>query len=139
MMKTPQRVKMINPFYTAKWLYLAAERAAGEAPAVYLSRAIVREGEERDMLTEALALSDYVNAKTRYTLDPQQFEVVFGPDELMRLWRRFGRWSEDCETMAASALYTLLRAIGHKPRLVMASFDDVVKIQDKTFKKPSCE
>jgi hypothetical protein len=122
-MRNVHRVRDVTPFYTAKWLYQAAERAAGEPEAIYLSRAIVRQVRERDKLSEALAISDYVNARTRYTLDPQRYEVAFGPDELFRLWRQLGRWSEDCETMAASALYTLLRSIGHTTRLVLASFD----------------
>lgn len=118
------RIKNIDPFTTTAWIYAAGEQAAGQPEIIYLARSIVRELRERDPVSEALAIADFMERRVRYTLDPERFEVVFGPMELLKMWRRFGRWAEDCDTISATT-YALLRSIGHRVRVAIASFDSV--------------
>jgi transglutaminase-like putative cysteine protease len=115
------RIPNVQPETTARWIYETAEKAAGEPEIIHLARSIVREIEEQDPLSEALAVYDFLRSKIRYTPDPERFEVVFGPWRLAQLWQRFGRWSEDCDTISASA-YALLRSIGHTCRIRVVSF-----------------
>lgn len=127
-----ERLPAITPWHTGLWIWNAANIAAGEPEILYLSRAIVRETRERDPLSEALAIADFVQRKTRYTNDPRAFEVVFGPVELVRLWRRFGRWGEDCDTLTATTA-ALLLSIGHTVRLHLPSFDPRCTIPEHIF------
>lgn len=116
-----ERVPCVTPHMTARWIIEKGEEAAGHPEVFYLARSIVRELRERDPLSEALAISDYVSRMIRYTSDPKRFELVFGPNEMIRLWRRFGRWAEDCDSIQLMT-YALLRSVGHLCRVVLVGF-----------------
>jgi hypothetical protein len=92
----------------------------------------VREVKERHPLSEALAIADFVQSKVRYTNDPRAYEVVFGPMELVRLWRRFGRWAEDCDSLMSTTA-ALLLSVGHLVRLHLPSFDPSCTIPQHIF------
>ena len=115
------RVKNVIPAYTAQWIYQTGEHAAGQLEIIHLARSIVREITPRDHASEALAIYDFLHSKIRYTLDPQRFEVVFGPHALIKLWNRYGKWAEDCDTITC-ACYALLRSIGHTCRVHIGAY-----------------
>lgn len=116
-----QRVPHVTPHDTAQWIIQTGEDAAGSPEVFYLARSIVRDLRERDPLSEALAINDYVARTIRYTPDPERFELVFGPNEIIRLIQRFGRWAEDCDSIQLMT-YALLRSIGHCCRVLLAGF-----------------
>jgi transglutaminase-like putative cysteine protease len=116
-----QRIRHIQPHQTAAWIVSTAEHAAGQPEIIHLARSIIREVQERDPIAETLAIYDFLRSKIRYTKDPERFEVVFGPIKLLELWKRYGKWSEDCDTISAAA-YSLLRSIGHTCRVKVVAF-----------------
>lgn len=120
--KSIQFIRHTNPFSTAAWIKGQGERAIYDPLFFHLARSIVRFCREHDPLTEVLAICDFVANRVRYTLDPQGVELAFGPWAMVDLIGRFGRWSEDCESIEC-LLYTLLRSIGLSVRVVIVSFD----------------
>jgi len=115
------QIPNVSPFQTATWIYNQGEKAVKNPKVFMLARSIVREVRENDALSEALSIEDFVRARVRFTQDPRSVELVFGPEAMVNLIGRYGKWGEDCDSIV-SLTYALLRSIGHQPRILIADF-----------------
>jgi hypothetical protein len=73
-------------------------------------------------LSEIQAIYHLVANKMRYTRDPLGIELVYGPSEIVRQWKKMGRWSEDCDGYA-TVLMAFFMSIGRACRTTIVSFD----------------
>lgn len=74
------------------------------------------------VISESLAVENFVRDRVRYTRDPIGVELVYSLSRTGDLWTSFLRWAEDCDTQA-QLVFTMLLAIGRMSRMVIAGFD----------------
>lgn len=72
-------------------------------------------------LSEMAAIDQFIRRTVRYTRDPYQTELVHSPSVMLKRIEEFGKWAEDCESMAGLTL-ALLLALGHRCRLTIVGF-----------------
>lgn len=112
---------------TAHLLIQIAERDLHNTQILLKAREIIRHVYPRDYLSQSIACLYWVRQHVTFVKDPEGIELVLGPAQLLKLIERYGRFAEDCDSQSA-LLYTLLRAIGHRPALSFVGYSKSSKI-----------
>lgn len=73
--------------------------------------------------SEINAVYNWVKGHVRYTRDPIGVELVYSPQALLALIKKYGSWGEDCDTQLL-LMFTLLLSLGRDVRMTIAGFDE---------------
>ena len=86
-----------------------------------MSEDVVRGVQDKDYLSEILAIRNFVAERCRYTNDPLTTEWVKDPERMVDEIGAYGRTVTDCDEMA-SLICTFARQCGREAQLVIVGF-----------------
>lgn len=86
-----------------------------------LTEHVVRGLQDKDYLSEILAIRNFVAEKVRYKNDPVAMETVSDPQRLAEQILQYGRATADCDDVAL-LVATMARQIGREAEFVTVGF-----------------
>lgn len=87
-----------------------------------MTEGVVRGLQDKDYLSEILAIRNFVAERIRYTNDPLTTEWVKDPQRMAEEIRQDGRSIADCDEIA-SLIATMCRQVGREAEFVTVGFD----------------